>query len=154
MDALSNPKWKLGLRRGMIALVIWTAIGCVFALPDLAAGGNWFHPLLASLAQWWSWGLLAPAIVRADLRLPISHKQMIQRIAAHLLLCPIFTAIYVYLHGAVLAVMRLAPWSRLADGHLLLNSLRGMFLWSALVYCLIVGVWQAHLYYQRYLSGE
>jgi len=154
MDVLSNPKWKLVLRRGLIALLMWTAIGCVFALPDLAAGGDWFYPLLSSLAQWWSWGLLVPVIVRVDLRLPFSDKQMVRRITAHLLLCPIFTAIYVYLHGAVLAVMRMAPWSRLTDAQLLLNSLRGMFLWSALIYCLIVGIWQAHLYYQRYLAGE
>src|SRR5579859_27812 len=154
MTSRPNSKWKLGLKRGLVALVIWTAIGCVFALPGLAAGRDWLHPLLSSLAQWWAWGLLAPAIVNVDLRLPFSRTQMIRRIAAHLLLCPIFTAVYIYLFGAVLSVMRLAPWSHLADARLLLNALRGMFLWSALVYCLIVGVWQAYLYYGRYLSSE
>lgn len=79
---------------------------------------------------------------------------MVRRVIAQLFLSPVFTAGYVYLFAAVLASMRLAPWSRLLDGQLLMNAIRSMFLWSVLVYCLIVGVWQAYLYHQRYLSGE
>jgi two-component system LytT family sensor kinase len=155
MTTASNPNilsrwWK----RATLAAAIWTAVGLVFALPGVAAGGDWRPPLLASLAQWWSWGLLAPLIVSVDQRLPFSSKQSVQRVIAHLFLSPIFTAGYVYLFAAVLAIMRITPWSRLTDGHLLLNAVRGMFLWSVLVYCLIVGVWQAYLYHQRYLSGE
>ena len=147
----SAGKW---VRRGALALMIWTAIGLVFALPGLSAGGNWHRPLLASLAQWWSWGLLAPLIVSVDQWLPFSNRQMVRRVVAHLILSPIFTAGYIYLFAAVLALMRLAPWSQLGNAQLLMNALRGMFLWSVLVYCLIVGVWQAYLYHQRYLSGE
>ena len=142
------------LRRGALALMIWTAIGLVFALPGVAASGYWHRPLLASLAQWWSWGLLAPLIVTVDQLLPFSNTQMIRRVVGHLVLSPVFTASYIYLFAALLALMRLAPWSQLANGQLLLNALRGMFLWSVLVYCLIVGVWQAYLFHQRYLSGE
>ena len=54
------------LQRAALAAAIWTAVGLVFALPSLAAGGNWREPLLGSLAQWWSWGLLAPLIVTVD----------------------------------------------------------------------------------------
>lgn len=144
-------KW---LRRGALAAVIWSAIGVVFALPSVAAGGNWHRPVLASLAQWWSWGLLAPLIVAVDQWLPFTNRQMVRRIAAHLILSGVFTAFYMYLFAAVLALMRLGRWSQLANGQLLMNALRGMFLWSVLVYCLIVGVWQAYLYHQRYLSGE
>ena len=147
----SAGKW---VRRGALALMIWTAIGLVFALPGLSAGGNWHRSLLASLAQWWSWGLLAPLIVSVDQWLPFSNRQMVRRVVAHLILSPIFTAGYIYLFAAVLALMRLAPWSQLGNAQLLMNALRGMFLWSVLVYCLIVGVWQAYLYHQRYLSGE
>jgi two-component system LytT family sensor kinase len=150
----SNPgKTARWLRRFLVAALIWTAIGLVFALPNLAAGGDWHRPLLASLAQWWSWGLLAPLIVTVDQWLPFSSRQLSRRVVAHLLLSPIFTAGYVYLFAAVLALLRLGTWSRLLDGQLLKNAL-GMFLWSVLVYCLIVGVWQAYLYHQRYLSGE
>src|SRR5271168_4532708 len=132
-------KWP---RRIALAAVIWTAIGLVFALPGVTAGGDWHRPLLVSLAQWWSWGLLAFLIVPVDQWLPFSNKQMVRRVAAHLVLSPVFTAGYIYLFAAVLALMRLAPWSQLANRQLLLNALRGMFLWSVLVYCLIVGVWE------------
>jgi two-component system, LytTR family, sensor kinase len=155
MAAVSNPgKTRKWLQRGVLAAVVWTAIGLVFALPGLAAGRGWHRPLLGSLAQWWSWGLLAPVIVAVDQWLPFSSKHLLRRVVAHLVLSPVFTAAYIYLFAAVLAVMKLGPWSNLLDGKLLLNALRGMFLWSVLVYCLIVGVWQAYLYHQRYLSGE
>jgi two-component system, LytTR family, sensor kinase len=142
------------LQRAALAVIIWTAIGLVFALPNLAAGGGWRTPLLASFAQWWSWGLLAPLIIFVDQRLPFSSRQPIRRVVAHLFLSPIFTAGYIYLFAAVLAAMHLAPWSRLLNGQLLMNAIQGMFLWSVLVYCLIVGIWQAYLYHRRYLSGE
>jgi hypothetical protein len=156
---MTNPqirrdRMKLWLQRVALAAILWTAIGLVFALPSLAAGGSWRIPLLASLGQWWSWGLLAPLIIAADRALPFSSRQPIRRVIAHLFLSPIFTAGYIYLFAAVLSAMRLAPWSRLLDGQLLLNAIRGMFLWSVLVYFLIAGVWQAYLYHSRYLSGE
>jgi len=155
MTAASNPgKTRKWLQRVVLAVVIWTAIGLVFALPALTDGRNWHKSLLASLAQWWSWGLLTPLIIAVDQRLPFSSKQLMRRVVAQLLLSFVFTAAYIYLFAAVLAVMRLDPWAQLLDGKLLLSALRGMFLWSVLVYCLIVGVWQAYLYHQRYLSGE
>jgi two-component system LytT family sensor kinase len=155
MIAASNPnKLRVWLGRAALAAVIWSAIGVVFALPGMAAGGNWRSPLLASLAQWWSWGLLSWVIVAVDEWLPFSSRQPIRRIATHLFLSPLFTAVYLYLFAAVLAAMRLAPWSRLLNGQLLLNAIRSMFLWSVLVYWLIVGLWQAYLYHRRYLSGE
>jgi len=155
MNSRSNPsKLRQWWNRFSLATLIWTAVGLVFALPGVAYSHTWREPLMESLAQWWSWGLLAPLIVNVDLWLPFSSKQMVRRVIAHLFLSPVFTAVYVYLFAAVAAAMRLVPWSRLADGQLLVNAFRGMFLWSALVYCLIVGVWQAFLYHQRYLNGE
>ena len=163
MNAVSNTKpatskWMIWLQRTALATVIWTAIGCVFALPNLLVmmphGVRWERLLLGSFVQWWAWGLLAPLIVSVDLRLPFSQKQIVRRIAAHLVLAPIFTAAYLYLEAALGALIGWAPWSRMINAQLLPNALRGMFLWSVLVYCLIVGVFQAKLYYKRYLTGE
>ena len=154
MTAASNPgKTRKWLQRVVLAVVIWTAIGLVFALPALTDGRNWHKSLLASLAQWWSWGLLTPSSLlwTKGYRSPASS---LCGGGSQLLLSFVFTAAYIYLFAAVLAVMRLDPWAQLLDGKLLLSALRGMFLWSVLVYCLIVGVWQAYLYHQRYLSGE
>jgi two-component system, LytTR family, sensor kinase len=140
-----------------LAVLFWTALGLVFALPNIASGKSWRMTLLPSMASWWTWGLLTPLIISVDRRLPFTSRQMGRRIAVQLLLSPIFTTLYIYLAPVVMAAMGGLAWTRLIRGlnvQLLVNSLRGMFLWSVLVYCLIVGVWQAHLYFQHYLSSE
>jgi LytS/YehU family sensor histidine kinase len=53
-------------------------------------------------------------------------------------------------HGLV----GLGKWSAVLDAQTLLATLRGMFLWSWLVYWLILGAWQVREYYERYLSSE
>jgi len=142
-------------RLGRIALVAlaWTAVGCLFALPGLSMG-NWHRALLGSLASWWSWGLVTPLILWADRRLPFSRKQLPQRLLAHLLPSLIFTSLYIYIFAAVLAVLGLGPWSSLQNTKILAGALRGMFLWSWLVYWLILGASQVYHYYGHYLSSE
>ena len=94
---------KIG--RVALAVLVWSALGIVFALPELSADGGWRKPLLFSLAQWWSWGLLTPLILAADRRLPFSDKQLPRRIVAHLLASVLFTLAYVYVHAAVRALV-------------------------------------------------
>jgi signal transduction histidine kinase len=141
---------------GHIALAAagWTVIGVVFALPGLAGGGDWRGALLGPLAQWWSWGLLAPLIIAADRMLPLSSKQLARRLAAHLFFSLLFTAVYVYVFAAVRAALGVGHWQAALDIRTLAGALRGMFLWSWLIYWLIVGAWQAYQYYGRYLAGE
>ena len=136
-----------------LAVLGWTAVGVVFALPPLAAGGD-ARALLGSLAQWWSWGLVTPVILAADRRLPFSDKQVTRRLLAHLPLSLVVTAAYVYVVGAVRILLGLTNGMALSNPQVLVGALRGMFLWSWLVYWLIVGAWLAHQYRERYLAGE
>ena len=142
-------------RLGRIALgaLAWTTIGCVFALPAVSMG-NRHRALLGSLAQWWSWGLVTPLIFWADRSLPFSRKQLTRRLLAHLLPSLIFTSLYIYIFAAVLAVLGIGPWSSLLNTKILVGALRGMFLWSWLVYWLILGTSQVYHYYKHYLSSE
>jgi len=154
---MTDSKAKSWLKLIALAVLFWTALGVVFALPSIASGKDWRSIVILSIASWWAWGLLAPLIVAVDRRLPFTSRQMGWRVTVHLLLSPIFTTLYIYLAPAMMTAMGGLAWSRLIrlmNLQLLTNSLRGMFLWSVLVYCLIVGVWQAHLYFQRYLSSE
>src|SRR4029077_2821773 len=137
-----------------LAAVGWSMIGCIFALPNINMANGWRMPLLGSLALWWSWGVLAPLIVAADLSLPFSETQPLRRIAAHLLLSLFFTSLLVYVLLADRALLGLGSWSALRDPHAFPNALRGMFLWNWLIYWVIVGAWQAYQYYRRYLSSE
>jgi two-component system, LytTR family, sensor kinase len=143
-----------GVGRLALAAVAWTAVGVLFALPALLAGDPWRPNLLGSLAQWWSWGLLAPLIVAIDHRLPSSERQLARRVVLHLLVSGPVTAAYVYVFAAVRAVVGVSAWRAVYDPQTLLSALTGMILWSWLVYWLIVGAWQAYQYYQRYLSTE
>ncbi len=144
---------KNRMGRWLLAALAWTAIGCIFALPGLSAGGGRMA-LLGSLGQWWSWGLVAPLILAVDRRLPLTRKQLPLRILAHLVPSLLFTAAYMYVFAAVRAIMGMGKWSVLLNLQVLIIALRGMFLWSWLVYWLIVGAWQIYLYYEHYLSSE
>jgi len=147
-----KPWWKTRPGRIALAAAAWTALGCVFALPDLTAGDNWRYALLQSLTLWWAWGMLTPLILWVDRRIPVSSKQLAQRVLAHLLPSLLVTAVYVYLLGGVRAAFGMGAWSNVPG--LLADSLRSMFLWNWLVYWLIVGAWQAYRYYDHYIAGE
>ncbi len=97
---------------------------------------------------------MAPLIVAADRRLPSSDKQLARRILLHCLLSFPVTAAYIYVFAAMLALVGLDRGAPPTTRRRCSWPLRGMFLWSWLVYWLIVGAWQAYQYYERYLSSE
>ena len=155
MSAARADAWfRTRTGRTVLAVVAWTAIGLVFALPGVAASADWRRAILGSLAQWWSWGLVAPLIVAADRLLPSSDKQLPRRILLHFLISLPITAAYIYVFAAILALVGIESWRAAYHPQTLLMALRGMFLWSWLVYWLIVGAWQAYQYDERYLSSE
>ena len=154
-DSIAGKEWiKTRPGRSVLAVFAWTIVGCLFALPDLSAGVEWRRALLVPLAQWWSWGILTPLIFWADRRLPFSGKQLARRILAHLLLSLPVTSAYIYVVAAVRAAMGIGAWSALPDTQVFVSALKGMFLWSWLVYWLIFGAWQMYRYYEHYLSSE
>lgn len=140
--------------RTLMAIAFWAAIGCLFALPRLADSPNWRMPVVASLAQWWAWGLVTPLIVAFDDRLPFSAKQLPQRFLAHLLPSFLVTAAYIYVYAALAALLQIGLWTALTNTKILSGALRGMFLWSWLVYWLILVARQVYQYYDHYLSSE
>ncbi|HEX4228764.1 MAG TPA: histidine kinase [Bryobacteraceae bacterium] len=139
--------------RCVLAVLAWTAIGWLFSLPGLT-GGMWRRMLMSSLAQWWSWGLVAPVIFWVDRRLPFSDRQLAQRIMAHVVPSALVTAAYIYVFAAVRALIGIGPWNALLNTQTLAGALRGMFLWSWLVYWLILGARQIYRYHERYISSE
>ena len=150
-NGLPAARW---LRWIVLAVLFWTAVGLVFALPRFAPSAAWRDTLLSSLAEWWSWGLLAPVIIAVDQRLPIWSKRLARRWVPHLILGPVLTVGYIYLFAALQAAIGVGAWSQLGDGGFLGHTFQGMFCWSLLVYCLIVGAWRAHMYHRQYLSAE
>lgn len=142
------------LRLVLISLLVWTAVGVVFAVPRFASAASWWFALRISLAEWWAWGLLAPLIIAVDRRLPIAMNHLGTRLAVHIAIGLPTTLIYSYV-GALLQVMLgVTSWSGALSPGPLHEALKGGFLWSLLVYLLVVGGWQAVQYSQRYLASQ
>jgi two-component system, LytTR family, sensor kinase len=152
---MTGAQWmKSRPGRVVPAVLGWTLLGCVFALPDLSKGADRRHALLLSLTLWWSWGLITPLILWVDRLIPVSSKQLGRRVLAHFLPSLLLTCVYVYVLGAVQAAFGISAWNGLPNIRFLVDSLRGMFLWNWLIYWTILGVWQAYRYYDYYVAGE
>src|SRR5580704_11830296 len=95
------------------AIFLWSTLGVLFALPGLSSS-NWSGTLLASLAQWWCWGLFAPLIFWFDARLPIKDNKLGMRIVAHLLACVPVTLLSFYAVISAAALLGLGKWNALA----------------------------------------
>ena len=149
-----KPWMKTRPGHAALAAFGWTILGCVFALPDLSAGGDRRHALLLSLTLWWSWGVVTPLILWVDRQIPVSSKQLARRVLAHFLPSLLVTSVYVYVLGAVRAAAGIGVWNDLPSIRILANALRGMVLWNWLIYWLILGAWQAYRYYDHYISAE
>src|SRR5215470_10904744 len=98
---MAGKQW-MKTRPGRVALAAlgWTILGCVFALPDLSAGGG-RRALLLSLTLWWSWGPVAPLMIWVDRQIPVPSRQLARRLLAHFLPSLLVTCAYVYLLWAV-----------------------------------------------------
>jgi two-component system LytT family sensor kinase len=139
--------------RLVTATVLWTTIGILFALPGILSG-NPNHPLISSLVQWWSWGLVVPIIFWTDGWLPFKEKQLGMRMLAHLIVSGALTILYFYVFIALRACVGLNPWSALAGIGFVSNAFRGGLMWSWLVYWAIFGVRQTFRYYEHYVASE
>ena len=146
----SIRRWWVRL---LLAALLWSVIGLLFALPTLSSAG-WNRMLLGSLAQWWSWGLITPLIFWVDERLPFKEQRLGVRILTQLIPSLLLTIVYFYVSFAVRALLGLSPWAMLADIHMLGIAFRGGILWNWLVYWLIFGARQTYRYYQYYLASE
>ena len=145
-------RWAARTAATIAAILLWSALGVLFALPSLSSG-NWRRVLLASLAQWWSWGLLAPLIFWIDALLPFTENQLLRRVLAHLPVSVVVTILYGYVAMSMGALFGLQAWSVMASSRFLAMLLQGL-LWSWLVYWVIFGVQQTFHYYRHYLASE
>ena len=141
--------------RFAVVFAACTAIGLTFMFPMWSEGMGWQE----NMAQWWAWGLLVPVIVAIDQHLPYSGRQLGRRAAAHAASGLIVTAVYVYVFHCLrvaLGDMRLPGgphWSILTPANVLKIG-SGWFMWSYLIYWMILGGLQAYRYYERYMTSE
>src|SRR5580704_512556 len=135
------------------AILLWSTLGVLFALPRISSP-HWNQQLLGSLTFWWSWGLVTPLIFWTDARLPFQEKQLAIRILAHLPVSVVLTLLYSYLWETMQAALGLNPWSSLSASGFLVSVSNEGILWKWLVYWVIFGARQTFRYYEHYLASE
>lgn len=133
--------------RILLVAVGSTAIGIFFALP------MWTMEWKSSLAQWWAWGIMAPVLVFVDRKLPFTGREFRQRATAHIPASLLLTAVYVHIFFVLRVLISDAKWSALAPAQMWKHAM-GWYVWSLLVYWLIVGGLMAYRYYERYVNTE
>ncbi len=143
------------LLRAALVFAASTAMGLIFMFPLWREGMGWKQ----DLAQWWGWGLLVPLIVAIDHRLPYSGRQIGRRTAAHAVASLFVTALYIYVFLFLRVVIEDESlpggphWSVLKPTNMLKIG-SGWFIWSCLIYWMILGGLQAYRYYERYMKSE
>ena len=142
--------------RALMVFAASTTLGLIFMFP------MWSMSAMAwkqDLAEWWGWGIMVPLIVAIDRRMPYSGRQLGRRAAAHGVACPLVTALYVYVFFVLRVAMADATlpggpqWSVLKPARIVELG-KGWFVWSCLIYWMILGGLQAYRYYERYMSSE
>ncbi len=145
---------KSWLLRAVMVVIVSSAIGFLFALPEWNMGMGWKQPV----ALWWAWGLVTPLILVADRRFPYTGRQLGRRVAAHGVASLIFTTISIYVFFALRVVIGDSTlsggphWGVLKPAPMLKNA--GWFIWGCLIYWMITGALLAYRYYERFMSSE
>jgi two-component system, LytTR family, sensor kinase len=157
-DERPRTSWLGGVARrwwgmAVIGAVVCTAAGILFALPQLGSD-HWHDEIRIYLAQFWAWGLLTPAIVFLDRRLPFGARELGRRLSVHIVASLFFTEIYFYLFTAIRALFGVATWSSLKPAQIFSPAVVGWQIWCWLIYWVILGGLQAYQYYWRYVNSE
>jgi len=139
--------------RWLAALLLWSILGLLFALPGLAAP-NWSRTLLSSLTFWCAWGVVTPLIFWTDARLPFKENQLGMRLLAHLIASVALTLLDSYVLAVLDASVGLKVWSSLRFTRFFGTAFSEGFLWKWLVYWVILGAQQTFRYYEHYLASE
>ena len=129
-----------------LALLAWTAIGAVFALPNMLSGNSPFGILF----YWWVWGAFTPLINKVDERLLRACKRPASLLAAHAGSALLIPALYVTVTSTLeyrLGVNAWNPWDEL-------GALYDWYVWAFVVYCMILGTLTGLKYYRRHLRDE
>ncbi|ADW71423.1 sensor histidine kinase [Granulicella tundricola] len=144
---------KTSLKWSVVSVVFWTLVAAIFALPQLERSRDLHRIFLSAVAQWWSWGILVPGIVAVDRALPFAVQRIAPRFITLFALSPFVSILYGYVHAVLKAALGAGKWSGLTGTAVVSEAYMEMF-WSMLVYCLIVGVWEAYRYHERFVSAE
>jgi two-component system LytT family sensor kinase len=141
------------IKLALVSIIFWTAIALICAAPHVGTQNVAKDFTFSDLTRWWAWGVLTPGILAFDYFLPFSQTRILPRLLVHLCLGAVVTIAYWYLTGILNAIFGAAPWADIFAQGSMQVAVHKMF-WNMVIYCLIVGFWQAYLHRQQFASAE
>ena len=139
------------LNRWLLAFGFWTLVGVFYSSKKSIRGvpSDWVSSFKNAMPQWYIWGLLAPAIIAVDRRLPVPRDALFQRALWHLPIGALFTCAFLYVESWTEALLGLRPDGLTLSPRILLEGWGGGFHWNLLIYWVILGAYSAYDYYKR-----
>lgn len=141
--------WPAGLRRAILVIFLWTAVGLLQAAPDALKGFQW-PSFAGKLIEAWCWALLTPAILLVDRRLTSSQQSFVRLTLAHLLLSVPFSLAHTYLSGIIEYPIAAIWWSPIRDTEYVIYYFLGA--WPT--YAAFAGALQALKFYNRFMTSQ
>jgi signal transduction histidine kinase len=125
--------FRLKLRFVLWYGLFWTALGVFFASQLALFGLPWTTALAFSLPRWYSWAVLAPAVVWTDRRL-LAHRPLAWRVTLHVPLGVAWTLLAIALRLVTRPLRGSPPVENVWPFFL------ERFYWDLLIYAVIAGV--------------
>lgn len=144
------------IRTATVVFVLSTVAGLYFATQLYFAYPEpfrrpWREAVEINLVHYWIWGLLAPLIVLAARRRPVSRSTWASALPVHLALSLVLTAVQIGAAQLVLNVLGLSSYGTVLS---IAKALRTNFHSSLPTYVLILAVAHAIDYYAKYRDRE
>lgn len=145
-DGRQLPDW---LRRALITLFLATFIGLLMGALEAGYTGK-FASFIGRLIDAWAWALLAPLLLAADKRLPLSDDQLPLRICAHLFMSAPFVLAHVAMEAVAEYPIPEIVWSPFRTSY----TIYYYFIGSFVSYCAISGALLTFRYYDRFRNSQ
>jgi len=136
-------------KRVLIFVSVWTLLGLFFASRSILIYSyaeqdfDWRLPLKLSLAEWWGWALLAPAIVWLARRFTFDRESWKRSLGVHLASAFVIAGLKAVLDAYVQPLISGFPANFVYKLHT-----------NLVTYASVVAVVQAALYYRKYRERE
>ena len=143
---VSEMSWK---KRVLLFVSVWTLLGLFFASRSILIYSyaeqdfDWRLPLKLSLAEWYGWALLAPAIIWLARRFAFARESWKKSLGIHLAAGLLIATVKVVLDAYVQPLIGGFPANLAYKLHT-----------NLVTYASVVAVIQAALYYRKYRERE
>ncbi len=146
---------KIQWRNWLILLLFWTLVGLIYSSQlrffDSVRGSSysWGHYIAEALADWYTWAVLTPLILRLAKRYPFTQRRWSWVILLHLPASLLIAAAQLFIQAAADQIFIHQQYSLAAITGQLPQLFTRKYYFCVLVYWAIVFVHQSIAYYQQ-----